>query len=104
MLNNMDKSQNKNAEWKKPDRKEYILHDSVSLLSIVTSVVVWRKVSGREWLQGNLGGDEYVHYLECGKNFIGIHVSKLIKLYTLNNYSLLLNKSEYATSKYATLA
>lgn len=37
------------------------------------------------------GGDDYVHYLECGENFIDIHVSKLIKLYTLNKYILLLN-------------
>lgn len=39
---------------------------------------------------GNFGGDDHVHYLNCGDGFMGgIHMSKSITLYTLNLGSLL---------------
>lgn len=52
-------------------------------------------VGGREISEGGiskgheeiLGGDGYVCYLDCGGGFRD-HLSKLIKLYTVNTYSL----------------
>ena len=47
-----------------------------------------------KWLEKLVGGDEYVHYLDCGNSFMGILlVSKLITLYfkisCLVNYTLI---------------
>jgi len=36
-----------------------------------------------------LWGVGYVHYLDCGAGFMGVFMSKLIKLFTLNMCSLL---------------
>lgn len=53
---------------------------------------------GRDWwgkmdFKGtgeNCQGDGYIHYLNCSDDFMGgIHMSKYIKLYTLNMGSLL---------------
>lgn len=33
-------------------------------------------------LRGPLGNDENAHFLDCGDGFTGIHMSKLIRLYT----------------------
>lgn len=46
-------------------------------------------MGGNDYME-TLGSDGYVHYLECGESFIDIRVSKLIKMYTLNKYSLFL--------------
>ena len=32
-----------------------------------------------EWI--TQGSDDYVHYLDCVNNFIGVYLSKCIKLY-----------------------
>lgn len=79
-----------------PHKKEYILHDSIYMFSIVTSVVVWER--GKDEWEGMItkghketfGDNGYVHSLEYGESFIDIHMSKHIKLHTLNKYSLLL--------------
>lgn len=34
-----------------------------------------------------LAFNEYVHYLACGDDFMGMFMSKLIKLYTLSIFS-----------------
>lgn len=30
------------------------------------------------------GGDGYIHHLDCGNSFMGVYMSKLIKLFILN--------------------
>lgn len=35
-----------------------------------------------------LGGDGYIHCLDCGDDLMCIHMSQLIKLHTLNMYKL----------------
>lgn len=40
---------------------------------------------------GNFRGDECLQYLDCGDCFIAVHMSKLIKMNTLNIYRLYLN-------------
>ena len=46
--------------------------------------VLQRGGGGRDYkgAQGNFGNDENAHFLDCGDGFAGIHMSKLIRLYT----------------------
>ena len=49
--NNMDGSQN-NVEWKKPDKKEYILYDLIYIVSQKRKLIY----SNRKQISGCLGG------------------------------------------------
>lgn len=70
---------------------------------MIESKPVFTRVQGKrekciiKGCQETVRGDGNVHCLDCGKGFMGIHLSKFITLYTLNMYRLLY--SDYASIK-----
>lgn len=74
----MDESQNKCAEWKKPDTNEYIKCDSIykrqnySDEKQIKGSMKWGRLSGGfKGARGTFGLDRYVHYLNCD-DFVNI--------------------------------
>lgn len=71
VLTNMDESQNNNAKRKKLEpkkKKNYILHDSIYMFSIVISVAGWGKGKGEcrnddKAYKETFRGDGHVHHL-----------------------------------------
>lgn len=101
----MDEPQNNYTEQKKPTPpQKYILY--IPFFKTLENKLIYHdklyqylpeKGEGQKGVREGitkgqdkiLGGDEYVHYFNCGNSFTDVYTSKLIKLHILNIFSTL---------------
>lgn len=86
----MDECQNNYTEWKKPDKKQDILHESIHIKFIELQTQKSTSVRGTGSQEGEvakslrrLGCDGCVHYFDYGYSFTPVCLCQILLNYTL---------------------